>query len=69
MGEITNHVNNMRNGVKKRKTKNKGPRILLPGDTSIEREIDFGFTRMIYERGDFQPMKIKTELKKANLNV
>ena len=53
MGEITNHVNNMRNGVKKRKTKNKGPRILLPGDTSIEREIDFGFTRMIYEQDIF----------------
>ena len=48
--KITNHVNNMHNGIKKRKTKNKGPHILLPDDTSIKREIDFGFIRMIYEQ-------------------
>ena len=51
--EIINHANNMRNGVKKRKTNDKGPHILLPDDTSIKREIDFGFTRMIYEQDIF----------------
>ena len=34
--QIVNHVNNKHNGVTKKKNKNKGPRILLPGDISIK---------------------------------
>ena len=43
----------MRNGEKKRKTKNRGPHILHTDDTSIKREIDFGFIRMLYEHDEF----------------
>ena len=52
MGGITDHVNNMRYGAKKRKTKDEGPHILLPDDTSDKREIEFGFTRMVYGKDE-----------------